>query len=128
MPVTDYARARLLQVTQPNTTAALTWLVPAMEKVARNWGKRSLFGRDKGAEAARKYEEALIKTLYAMTADGLVHRSDEPETFRTCLIQAMRQFAFAYPNWQDAYTFFETIFVEEADQGRAFIHRVVRTF
>ena len=128
MPVTDYARVHVLQATQPNTTAALTWLVPAMETLAREWGKRSLFGRDKGVKAARKYDEALVKTLYAMTADGLVHRSDEPETFRTCLIQAMRQFTLAYPNWQDAYTFFETIFVEQADFGRDSINRVIQYF
>lgn len=87
----------------PNTTNALTWLVPAMEKAEANKGKRSFLGGSKEETAVIKVSEHLQTTLQAMYVDGVIETGMSGEQIRLNLLEALALFANAYPGWPLAY-------------------------
>ena len=101
-----------LQLETPHTFNSLTKLVMAMAAVTANAGKRSLFGRDKGAEAYSNFLQALKLTLHSMVLDGVVRESTPSADVADQLVAKLDMFAKAFPNWPDAYGF-ATIFLGE---------------
>lgn len=99
-----------LQADAPNTFNSFTWLVPAMEDAQKNAGKKSLFGKDKGAIAYEKFLAHLQTTLLSMHKDRLIDSATEPERVRTQLVSALQLFAHGHPNWPDAYRFGDEFF------------------
>lgn len=89
----------------PNTAAAMTWMVPAMEAAERNAGKRSVFGKDKGAEALGKFLGTLRTTVSALYRDGLISATMDAAEVHQAIVGSINMFAAIYPNWPDAYRF-----------------------
>lgn len=102
---------RKMQQQFPNTTNALTWLVPSMEKAAQSAGKKTIFGKDKFQIAYEKVMEKVGNTLLAMEADGMIGAGLTAKEVEQEFIKVMTIFREAYPNWPEAYDFFGAAFV-----------------
>ena len=94
---------REMQVSTPNTHGALTFMVPAMEGAAKNAGKKSFFGADKGAKALATFLDIFKRAVYALYDDELVSVDDDLPTVFGALSSQLERFAKAYPNWPEAY-------------------------
>ena len=105
-----------LPVIYPHMFAAMQKLVMAMESVARNAGKKTFFGRDKGAEAYMKFVDCLRQTVVASILDGKASESSSNEHVIGIVTMVLSKFELAYPNWPDAYGFAAHFF---ADENRA---------
>ena len=113
-----------LQRETPHTFNALTKLVLAMAGVTENAGKRSLFGRDKGAEAYSKFLQALKLTLHSMVLDGVARESTPASEVADLLLAKLDMFAKAFPNWPDAYGFAAIFLGEKKADAIATIERL----
>ena len=83
-----------------------------MADYENNRGKKTLFGKDKGLAAFKKFEDVLRDTLLAMVVDGVVARNIGAEECRETLIELIDAFAEVFPNWQEAYSFADNYFVQ----------------
>ena len=101
----------------PSTFAALQLLVMAMAE-ASNAGKLD-----------DTVSEALSDTVGGMLSDGIVQIDSQPSQVRSRVVEAISEFAIAFPNWQDAYDYGQEILVESpelADERIASIMRSLR--
>ena len=104
---------REMQASTPNTHGALTFMVPAMEGAAKNAGKKSFFGADKGAKALATFLDTFKRAVYALYDDELVSVDDDLPTVFGALSSQLERFAKAYPNWPEAYQFAQFFFSTE---------------
>ena len=70
--VTDRRLVAIMEREMPNVHNAWTYVVPAMAKFAKDAGKRSLFGRDKGADAYNEFLKKLRLVVVGLYADYVV--------------------------------------------------------
>jgi hypothetical protein len=113
-----------LRLTIPYTFNALTKLVMAMADVAKNAGKRTFFGRDKGQASYSEFLRALKVTVHSMVLDRVVQESTPTDEVARELEEKLQKFAMAFPNWQDAYGFAAMFFGEERKNAIATIERI----
>lgn len=111
MATTDWDLAGTFQTRFPHTFNALQKLVMAMAAYEKNKGKKTLFGKDKGLDAYKKFESVLKDTILAMVVDGVVARNIGAKECRETLIEMIAAFAEVFPNWQDAYSFADNYFI-----------------
>lgn len=102
-----------LPIVYPHIFAAIQKLVMAMESVSKNAGKKTLFGKDKGAEAYIKFAKCLQQTVVATILDGKASESSSNEHVIGIITMVLGKFEMAYPNWPLAYEFAEYFFSEE---------------
>lgn len=126
MATTDWDLAGTFRARFPHTYYALQNLVMAMATYQKNRGKITLFGRDKGLEAYKKFESVLRDTLLAMVVDGVVKRDVGAEECRNTLTEMIAAFAEAFPNWQDAYSFADEYFIKGAITAEDRIRNMLR--
>lgn len=126
MATTNYELAASLQSRHPHTFNALQHLVMAMADFQKNRNKKTLFGKDKGLAAYKKFEDKLRDTLLAMVLDGVITRVATPAEYREQLTGAIGAFASVFPNWQDAYVFAAEYFVSSAKEAEDRIHEMLR--
>lgn len=88
-------------------TKELTDLVMAAEKAYNHFGKRTIFGKDKGAEADEQLGKAVIRTVTKLTEIGVI-TSPDLKTQVDGLRVAIQQTMAAYPNWPKAYRHLST--------------------
>lgn len=124
MRVTDHQTASALREIAPYSYSAMTHLVMAMANISKNSGKRTLFGRDKGIPAYKKFFERLRNQLSAMVTDSYISREDTDEEVLAKLVQLIQLFSVAHPNWLDAYTVAKELFIVEKSQAIAMISRL----
>lgn len=125
MATTNWASADLFYEEYPRTFRFLQDLVLAMEECAKNIGKKSFFGKDKGLIAVEKFEKALTSTLLAMVADGIISKNDSPSEIRLHLLNMIKLFASVFPNWQLAYVFAYTFFERTAETAEKKIKEIM---
>jgi len=113
-----------LRLMTPHTYNALTKLVVAMAGVAKNTGKKTLFGRDKGQESYSKFLVTLKITLQSMVLDSIIRESTPTKEVAVELDSKIDQFKMAHPNWQDAYSFSAMFFGENRIDAEATIERL----
>lgn len=99
------ARAALDHVA-PKSHPALQNFVAAMTDVVKNTGKKSIFGKDKGAAAYEAFLRSLLQVIRAMLLDGQIKKNSSSEESLQRLITLMEIFQGGYPNWPEAYTYF----------------------
>lgn len=114
MATTDWDLAGTFQTRFPHTFNALLKLVMAMADYQKNRGKITLFGKDKGLNAYKKFESILRDTLLAIVVDGAVERNVGAKECRETLTEMIAAFAEVFPNWQDAYSFADEYFIKSA--------------
>ncbi len=114
MATTDWDLAGTFQTRFPHTFNSLQKLVMAMAAYEKNRGKKTLFGKDKGLTAYKKFEDVLKDTLLAMVVDGAVARNIGAKECRETLTEMIAAFAEVFPNWQDAYSFADNYFIQNA--------------
>jgi hypothetical protein len=99
-----------LPIQYPHTFAGMTKLVMSMADVANNIGKKTWFGRDKGAIAYEKFLKSLRQTIVGMTLDGVIKESFTNDQVVAELEKILTKFALAFPNWHEAYEFANNFF------------------
>ncbi len=112
MAKTDWDLADTFQTSFPHTFNALQKLVMAMADYEKNKGKKTLFGKDKGLDAYKKFEVTLKDTLLAMVVDGVVARNVGAKECRKILSEMIDALAEVFPNWQGAYSFANQYFIQ----------------
>lgn len=117
MKPTDPAWAEMMQRTTPNTFRALEQLIPALAATARYRGKSFLFGRGAQHKAAARVEARIRDTLLAMVQDRLIDRHQDAEICRQRLIAAIRDFASAHQDQDEAYAVADDYLVTNADHA-----------
>jgi hypothetical protein len=105
--MTDKLQESILIAKYGSATKELTDLVMAAEKAYNDYGKRTIFGRDKGQEADDLLGKAVVRAATRLTELGLVSSSDLRIQV-DALKAAIRQTQAAYPNWPKAYRHLET--------------------
>lgn len=125
MTITNWDFAGIFQINFPHTFNALQKLVMAMADYQNSRGKKTLFGRDKGLDAYKKFENVLRDTLLSMVIDGVVERNIEAKECRETLTDMIVAFAKVFPNWQDAYLFADEYFIKDAIIAENRIHHML---
>ncbi len=105
MASANWGAANELQRKIPHTYTAMEHLIMAMADAHNNKGKKTIFGHDKGLKSYQKFEDKLRDTLFAMTIDGLVSRTDLAKDYQERLILVIDAWKQIFPNWPDAYSF-----------------------
>lgn len=93
-------------------TKQLLDLVMASEKAFNEYGKKSIFGKDKGQEAEKKFTAALIHAILALERIGKVRDSKDAEQSFTALQNAMTLVKEAYPSWPRAYKYWDEFYAK----------------
>lgn len=99
-----------LTIINPHAFAALQKLVMAMADVANDTGKKTWFGRDRGAIAYEKFMSSLKQTITGMILDGNINESSTADEIVIALGDLLDKFSMAFPNWLDAYNFANAFF------------------
>ncbi|ANG62808.1 hypothetical protein A8C75_10140 [Marinobacterium aestuarii] len=113
-----------LRLHSPHTYNALTKLVMAMAAVTKNSGKKTFFGRDKGQQSYSKFLGMLQVTLQSMVLDRVIQESTSSDQVINELLDKIRKFELAHPNWQDAYSFASYFFKENHSEAVAVVERL----
>jgi hypothetical protein len=108
MSTTNYSFVKTFENLYPHTNGPFQKLVMSAESVAKNMGKSSIFGKDKGAVAMDKFIEVLFEVRNGLVMDGHLDPNDKniPEIMNAVMV-AKSLFSSAYPNWQIAYQFLD---------------------
>lgn len=83
------------------------------------WPQVGYFGWPSG-------EEKLRDTVLAMVLDGIIQRNSPAGDIRENLIEGIKLFASAFPNWQDAYQYAHEYFVDDASVAEDRIKAIMR--
>ena len=105
--MTNKAEESIFVASYGSATKELTDLVMASEKAYDHYGKRSIFGKDKGKEADEQLARAVIRAVSKLTEIGALS-SDDLKVQIEGLKLAMKQTQAAYPNWPKAYRHLDT--------------------
>lgn len=105
-------RTELRQLWQefPSSNFCMQNLLMAMDNAEKSFGKRTLFGKDKGLPAVEKFMESFKTTLNAMFEEEVLSKGQPPENVAAEFLERLENFAEAYPNWPDAYRFAASFF------------------
>ena len=104
--MTDKLQESILIAKYGSATKELTDLVMKAEAAYNNFGKRSIFGKDIGAEAEEQLSKAVLRVTSRLTNLGII-TSNDLKTQVAGLRDAIRQTQAAYPNWPKAYKHLE---------------------
>lgn len=87
---------------KPNTFKAMQYFVMALDDCAKNVGKKSFFGKDKGEKALESLGVNTLRTLRAMQADGVVSQAASWKDLHTSLREELFAFTEGFPTWVNA--------------------------
>lgn len=110
--MTNRAAELVLQAVYGDSIKQLLDLVMAAEKAFDDYGKKSIFGRDKGKEAEQKFTAALIHAILALERIGKIRNSKNAGESFTALQNAMTLIKDAYPNWPRAYKYWDNFYAD----------------
>lgn len=105
--MTNGIEVSILVARYGTATKELTDLILAAEKAYNSYGKRTIFGTDKGEEAAEQLGKAVIRTISKLTEIGAITSFDLNQQVDTLRV-AIKQTQAAYPSWPKAYKHLET--------------------
>lgn len=111
----EHARAALDRFA-PHSHGAMKNFVMAMAGVVNNAGKKSFFGKDKGLAAMERFMKAFQVLLITMATEGQLGESDTAEDVADRVDIFMKVFKDGYPNWQDAYLYYEWMTTENRER------------
>lgn len=110
--MTNHSAALVLNAVYGPAMKQLLDLVMAAEKAFDDYGKISIFGKDKGKAAEQKFTTALVHAILALVRIGKLHDSKDAEQSFTALQNAMSLIREAYPNWPRAYRYWDDFYAE----------------
>ena len=110
--MTNRSAELVLQAVYGESTKQLLDLVMAAEKAFNDYGKKSIFGKDKGEEAQQKFTAALIHAILALERIGKIRDARNAEESFTALQNAMTLIKDAYPNWPRAYRYWDNFYAD----------------
>lgn len=111
----EQARAALDRFA-PHSHRAMQNFVMTMADVVNNAGKKSFFGKDKGLAAMGRFGKAFQTLLIAMATEGQLGESVTAEDVADRVDILMKVFKDGYPNWQEAYLYYEWLTTENRER------------
>lgn len=111
---------------RPKTYSALQAVVVSAAKANSSLGKRGLFGGDKHLPAYNKFKTKLEKLCRAIDTDGYVMPVNVDDSWRVFeedgnylkfIDNLINLFGKVYPNWSDAYKYWEEFYLRAKNQG-----------
>lgn len=117
MATSNYKLAQVFHSQFPHTFNALQSLVMTMDKYYKVRNKSTIFGRDRGLKAFKKFEAQLKNSLYALVLDNVVSRNASASSYYENLMEMIASFMNLFPNWQDGYAFATEYFINNKDES-----------
>jgi hypothetical protein len=117
---------KMMYSSRPNTYKALQRLVMSAATANKKHGKKGFLGNDKFAPAFDLFKRRVFELCEALDRDGsmiLVHMDNSWSRFRehrnylVYIDAMMNHFKSMFPNWPDAYEFWDTYFKETQKHG-----------
>lgn len=111
---------------RPKTYRALQQLVRFAAKSQNNLGKKGLFGGDKFQPAFNDFKRSVYELCEALDEDGdmvVIHMDDswskfgQDKNYLAYINHMMDHFKTLFPNWPDAYSFWDGYYNETQKQG-----------
>lgn len=111
---------------RPKTYRALQRVVTAAAEANSNLGKKGLFGGDKHASSFEKLKHRLRDLCNAIDTDGdmiVIHADDSWAQFQQTgdhlllIDRLLTSFKKIYPNWPDAYEYWEAFYSRAHAKG-----------
>ena len=100
----------VLSASYGDSTKELLDLVMAAEKAFNDYGKTSIFGRNKGKDSEQKFTYALARAIFALERVGKIKDPNNAEESFTALQNAITIVRRVYPNWPRAYQYWDTFY------------------
>lgn len=125
MAWSNYSLGNQIEASYPHTFRSMQKLVMAMADYKKNRGKTGMFGQDKGLKAFNRFELELKNTLNALLLDGELSREMSDVRKVEALLKHIATFAQAFPNWQDAYSFANEYFVDNALEAKVHVSKLI---
>jgi hypothetical protein len=104
--MTNKAEESILVARYGSATRELTDLVIAAEKAYNHYGKKSIFGKDKGRESDEQLTRVVMRAVSKLTDIGMLTSNDLNMQIDGLKL-AMRQTQAAYSNWPKAYRYLD---------------------
>ena len=98
----------------------------ALAKCAKNRGKVSITGKDKGQAAFVDLMASTDNPLVAMALDLVIDYDASADEIRDKVVDLVGEFSAIYPNWGDAYSTFSQIFVHEKDDCNEMVEYMIK--
>ncbi|WP_021028830.1 hypothetical protein [Comamonas sp. B-9] len=114
-----------LQRQVPHTFESMQHLIMSMDDYVKSMGKRTIFGKEKAPAAYEKYLQHLQRTVLALQRDGQVAPGASPNEIILKLRSVMALFKRAFPNWPNAYMYFEWSTTEDKSNAVGLITLLV---
>ena len=116
MKTSDYDKAHQLNKEMPHTFNCLQELVMRMADYSKHKSAWTWWGKKRSLKAWIRFEAALKEIIVAMFLDGIVDRDAPANEIGIAIHGSIRKFEEVFPNWQDAYSFAEVLFVHSPDK------------
>ena len=126
MATTNYQSAKIFETNYPNTNKPLEKFIVALAKCAKNRGKVSITGKDKGQAAFVDLMASTDKLMVAMAQDYVIEFDASANEIREKIVALVEEFSAIYPNWQDAYSTCTQIFIHEKDDCNEMIEHMIK--
>lgn len=108
--MTNRSAELVFEASYSSATTQLLDLVMAAERAFDDYGKTTIFGRDKGKDSESKFTAALIQAILALERIGKIRNSKNAEESFVVLQSAMSLIRQAYPNWPRAYKYWDDFY------------------
>lgn len=109
--MTNPAAELLLRSVYGDSIKQLTDLVMAAEEAFDQFGKVTLFGKNKSKEAEQRFHTAIALCVLALTRAGRIRDPHDAEESFAAVTNAMSLVREAYPNWPRAYKYWDGFLV-----------------
>ncbi len=124
MTTSDYDMAMRLNAEMPHTFNCLQELVMRMAKYSKHKDAKTWWGKKKSLKAWIEFEAALKKIIVAMFLDGIMERDASTNEIIIEIHGCIQKFSEVFPNWQDAYSFSDILFVHSPDKAISLINEL----
>jgi hypothetical protein len=119
---TDRKMEQLVGLTYPRSLQHLQQLIMDAETCSKNYGKKSLFGRDKFEPAFDKFMATIGICVHALVVDGHLENPNDPAAALAELNIAMGLCEAMYSSWPLGFSFWNDWYTQfraklERDEG-----------
>jgi len=102
----------MMALSYPSSMRHLQELIMASESCAKNWGKKSFFGKDKYAEAHEKFVGTVARCSAALYQDGKISNQNDARCCYDAIHKAMKLMSTIYTSWPLGFVFWGDYYEE----------------
>lgn len=107
---TNYAVEKIMKNRYPNTMQHLQQLIMDLEKCAKSYGKKTLFGGDKFGPASIKCIKTIQTCAFALCEDHVLNDPELTPAAVDTIDVLLKQCEMVYTSWPLAFEFWRAIY------------------